>query len=139
MEDKTMKNNHTHGHDFKRPGFRWKVARLIAFGIGGVALAALFALVLGFVVQWLWNWLMPDIFGLKQISYWQAFGLVFLGRLLFGGFGHHGPHHPKKHFPHGHADHCKEYKKFWDDKGETAADELIKRAEMSKTREMAAE
>jgi hypothetical protein len=139
MEEKNMEKHHTHWHGFKRLGFRWKVARLIALGIGGVALATLFALVLGFVVQWLWNRLMPDIFSLRQISYWQAFGLVLLGRLLFGGFGHHGSHHSKKHFPHGHADYCKEHNNFWDGNGETAADELIKRAEMSKTRETAAE
>jgi len=134
-----MEENHTHWHDFKKQGVRWKIARLIAFGIGGVALAALFALVLGFVVQWLWNWLMPDIFSLKLISYWQAFGLVLLGRLLFGGFGHHGPHHAGKHFHRRRADHCKEHRMFRDDEGGTAADELLRRAEMSKTRETTVE
>ncbi len=37
------------------------------------------------LVQCLWNWLLPDIFGLKEISYWQAFGLFILAKLLFGG------------------------------------------------------
>lgn len=37
------------------------------------------------VVQCLWNWLLPDIFGLKEITYWQAFGLFVLAKLLFGG------------------------------------------------------
>src|SRR5882724_1147528 len=36
-------------------------------------------------VQHLWNWLMPAIFGLHMISYWQAFGLLGLSWLLFGG------------------------------------------------------
>jgi hypothetical protein len=35
----------------------------------------------------LWNWLMPDIFGLKEISYWQAWGLFLLSTLLFKGMG----------------------------------------------------
>ena len=30
---------------------------------------------------------MPDIFGLKQISYWQAWGLLILSTILFQGFG----------------------------------------------------
>ncbi len=36
-------------------------------------------------VQHLWNWLMPEIFGLHMITYWQAFGLLGLSWLLFGG------------------------------------------------------
>lgn len=46
--------------------------------------AAFFAFV--FVVMWLWNHLMPGIFGLREISYWEAFGLFLLSKLLFGGF-----------------------------------------------------
>jgi hypothetical protein len=117
----------------RKPGLGRKVVRIIAFGIAGVCFAALFALVLGIVAQWLWNWLMPDIFGLKQISYWQAFGLLFLGRLLFGGFGHHGPHGPsKRRIHHGH-DRYHHYGRFWKEKGETAADELADRSEAAKS------
>ncbi|MBN1798665.1 MAG: hypothetical protein JW822_08800 [Spirochaetales bacterium] len=53
----------------------------IGFGILGIGLLALF----GLVVMLLWNWLMPDIFGLKQIDYWQAFGLLALCTILFKG------------------------------------------------------
>jgi hypothetical protein len=37
----------------------------------------------------LWNWLLP-LFGLRQITYWQALGILALSRILFGGFGRHG-------------------------------------------------
>lgn len=40
----------------------------------------------GLVVMSLWNSLMPPLFGFKPIGYWQAWGLIILGRLLFGGF-----------------------------------------------------
>jgi hypothetical protein len=40
----------------------------------------------GFVVTHLWNYLMPGLFGLRAITFWQAIGLMVLGRLLFGGF-----------------------------------------------------
>lgn len=37
------------------------------------------------VVMWLWNWLMPSLFGLPLISFWQAFGLMLLFNFLVGG------------------------------------------------------
>jgi hypothetical protein len=55
----------------------------IGFGILGLAFIAL----CGWVVMLLWNWLMPDIFGLKQVTYWQAWGLFILSSLLFKGMG----------------------------------------------------
>lgn len=60
-----------------------------------ILLVAVATLVLGFVVKGLWNWLMPPIFGLHAIGFWQAIGLLLLGKLLFGGFrgpGGHGRH-----------------------------------------------
>ena len=42
---------------------------------------------IGLVVMGLWNALIPDIFGLKAITYLQACGLLLLSRILFGNFG----------------------------------------------------
>lgn len=42
------------------------------------------------VVMLLWNWLMPSIFGLVSINFWQAAGLFVLARILLGGFGFGG-------------------------------------------------
>ena len=52
----------------------------------------LFVAVGGAVVQQLWNWLLPSIFGWRQITFWQALGILALCRILFGGFGHGGTH-----------------------------------------------
>jgi len=41
----------------------------------------------GEAVKYLWNWLMPPIFGWRPITFWQAFGLLALCRILFGGGG----------------------------------------------------
>jgi hypothetical protein len=50
----------------------------------------LFIAIGGAVVQQLWNWLTPSIFGWRQITFWQAVGLLALCRILFGRFGGRG-------------------------------------------------
>jgi hypothetical protein len=52
-------------------------------------LALVAATVVGFVVMGLWNALMPPLFGLRAITFWQALGLLLLAKLLFGGFHRH--------------------------------------------------
>lgn len=44
----------------------------------------------GEVVKWLWNWLLPPLFGWRQVTFWEALGLLALCRILFGGFGLNG-------------------------------------------------
>lgn len=56
----------------------------------GIILAL--ALVLGITVQLLWNWLMPEIFGLVRITMLQGIGLLVLTRLLFGRMGQRRDH-----------------------------------------------
>jgi hypothetical protein len=47
-----------------------------------VGLLFLSALLLAFPTYFLWNWLMPDIFGLGKIDVLQALGLNFLSGIL---------------------------------------------------------
>ncbi|HEV2109826.1 MAG TPA: hypothetical protein VGT99_00620 [Gammaproteobacteria bacterium] len=69
-------------HHWKGKGpLRW-----IAMGIMFAVFAAGAAFLFGYVAMSLWNWLMPDIFGLRTISYWQAFGLLVLSWIFFGRF-----------------------------------------------------
>jgi hypothetical protein len=55
-----------------------------------IAATVLFVWIGGEVVMRLWNWLMPSLFGWRQITFWQALGLLALCRILFGGFAAHG-------------------------------------------------
>jgi hypothetical protein len=64
-------------------GIGEKVVLVILFALGGIGLLFLF----GWIVMLLWNWLMPEIFGLKAVSYWQAWGLLLLSCILFGRLG----------------------------------------------------
>ena len=54
---------------------------------------AVFTAIGGGVVKLLWNWLLPTLFGLPSITFWQAIGLLALCRILFGGFGLGGGSH----------------------------------------------
>lgn len=55
-------------------------------------LIALFVFVGGAAVLHLWNWLLPELFGWRQITFWQAVGLLALCRILFGGVSGRGFH-----------------------------------------------
>ena len=51
------------------------------------------------LLQFLWNTVVCDIFNLKATTYWQAFGLFVLSRILFGrGFGKPGRGGFRKNF-----------------------------------------
>jgi hypothetical protein len=71
-------------------------SRFVSF-LKFAVLAVLFIAVFGFVVQGLWNWLMPALFGWHVITYWQALGILVLSKILFAGFrGHSG--HPGRYW-----------------------------------------
>jgi hypothetical protein len=62
---------------------------LVGLGIFGVFFFALlavavFALVVA-LLQWLWNITIPELFGVNQIKFWQAFRLILIAWILFGG------------------------------------------------------
>jgi hypothetical protein len=63
---------------------RKRLFLIAPFAILGIAL---FLFVGGEVVKLLWNWLLPPLFGWRTITFWQAFGILALCRILFG---HHG-------------------------------------------------
>ncbi len=65
---------------------RHRLLRVLKFALfATVALA-----VMSFLVMSLWNVLLPSIFAVRAISFWQALGLLVLSKILFGGFRPHG-------------------------------------------------
>ena len=64
------------------------------YKIPGIILIVIAAVALfGFIVQHLWNWLIPAIVGWHAITFWQAVGLLVLSKILFGaGFRGRGEH-----------------------------------------------
>lgn len=57
-------------------------------------LVVLFFGVFAAIVMLLWNWLMPELFGLPLITFWKALGLLVLFKILFSGFRRHHGHGP---------------------------------------------
>lgn len=57
---------------------------LVAIAIGLFAILAITALslVAGYPVKWAWNYVMPFIFDLPSITFWQAFALYWLANML---------------------------------------------------------
>jgi hypothetical protein len=123
-----------------------RLAHIIGWVIIGLGFAGLYALVFGFVVKWVWNMLMPAVFGLSEINFWQAFGIVILAKLLFGGFSphrhdrsprddrrHQDWHFPWKRFRDQRQDmksnyrNWKYYHRFWHEEGAAAFGAYIDR------------
>lgn len=54
------------------------------------------AFIFGSIVMFLWNGILPAVFGITTITFWQALGILVLSKILFGSFrgghwrGHHG-------------------------------------------------
>jgi hypothetical protein len=71
-----------------RPRWR-KIIWIAPLAIVGIVA---FVAIGGEIVLRLWNWLLPSLFGWRQITFWQALGLLLLCRILFGGLGVRGSH-----------------------------------------------
>ncbi len=117
-----MKNFFTHKFREKSPG------EIIAMIILGAIIITGLAILFGYVIMWLWNWLMPEIFGLTTLTYWQAVGLFILLKLLLGGCGggkksSKSSHKKEKNDSKSDFSKWKYYDKFWEEEG----DELYKR------------
>jgi len=145
--------------------------RCVGFGVLGVLGFIVFVFIAGVVIMWLWNCLVPQLFHLTMITFWQAVGLAVLFRLLFGvshfgwhhrggrrwkhshcncgdncscGCGSHSHHHSHEHGEnecgcgshehnekecgcHSHSDKWQYYEQFWEEEGEKAFQEYVKR------------
>ncbi len=76
----------------------WWILKVVKFTV----LFVLFGTAMSYLLMTLWNWLMPQVFGLTILSFWQAAGLLLLSKLIFGfggGWGHKGHYagHWKQH------------------------------------------
>ena len=61
----------------------WWMKKAAGFLVAAVAMI----LIAGGVVMALWNAVIPDLFHVQPLGYWQAVGLLCLTHVLFRGFG----------------------------------------------------
>jgi hypothetical protein len=134
-------------HDRYANDHRGKVLHIAGHVLVGLIFAVAFALVFGLLVKLIWNSLMPTIFSLKEITYWQAFGIVILAKLLFGGFGSRAHDHWKRdrrdHFywhkpahesdaempPRRYDRNWQAYTRYWKEEGKAAFEAFVDRVE----------
>ena len=57
--------------------------KYFAAAVGFITLIVLYSALLSLPVMWLWDAIMPDIFGLNTITWLQAWGLSLLCGMLF--------------------------------------------------------
>ncbi len=96
----------------------------IKYGVGFLVLGAAMITLMGFATMYLWNWLIPSIFNGGMITFWQAIGLLALGKLLTGFMGW-GRHNWGRHYGwHGrHGMDSGYWRKRWDEKLEKMSPE----------------
>jgi hypothetical protein len=94
------------------------LALLAIFGV------AFFGFIFGYIIMWLWNQLMPQIFGLPVITYWQGVGIFILARILLGTFGSDNKNNTvtvnKKKDTTSSDPDWERYNTWWENEGKTA-------------------
>ena len=127
-----MTNYFRHKLRSKSPG------EIIGAGIIIVLIITALIIAFGFGIMYLWNWLMPAIFGLTTITFWQAIGLGLLSKLLLGGFGgdkgkkKSGRKCENKRSSKSDFSKWKHYESFWKEEGESAYNAYIQKQESTK-------
>src|SRR5512136_1829970 len=131
---------------------RHSVWRCVGFGVMGIIGFIAFLIIGGAIIMLLWNWLMPSLFHFSNITFWQSVGLALLARLLFGAAHHRWHHMGRRKMWHAYSGCCgdhphsyrnfhnmkdencksyfhawKYYDKFWEEEGENAFKDYIKR------------
>lgn len=62
------------------------IAEKIAMLITGLCILFLVSLILALPLLWLWNATMPELFGMKEITWWMAWKLMMLSAVIFKSF-----------------------------------------------------
>ncbi|MFX0555840.1 hypothetical protein ACOCEA_03540 [Maribacter sp. CXY002] len=111
----------------------YKTFKILFFILLGIGIAFL----VGYIFMRLWNWIMPDLFGVPELSYWKAVGALILAKIIFGFGGGNGPGKGKKSKKRFESSKCssmrkdfkdwKHYDEFWKEEGEQLYNNYLER------------
>jgi hypothetical protein len=62
----------------------------------------------GLIFLYLWNWLMPALFRLPDITYLQGLGILLLSKIIFSGVGHRRTFGPRRYRKDFYKDRCED-------------------------------
>lgn len=108
----------------KRKMFKLFLMMLVMLTVAGI----------GFML--LWNAIVPEVFGLGEITFFKGIGLIILAKILFGGTS---PNMNKKspqpkrveEPPVDTTDADELYEKWWDEEGEAYFDNYLQKSQES--------
>jgi len=113
--------------------FVYKGMKILMYLILGIVIAFL----VGYLVMRLWNWLMPELFGVPQVGYWQAMGILVLAKIIFGFGGGDSSSSSSKSKKDSSSKKCfslrkdfsewQHYDNFWQEEGEQAYKNYLNR------------
>ena len=61
------------------------ILEILTGAAAGLLIGLIILSVFTLFFRWLWNTTVPDVFGLKSLTFWQAFRVLLLAAILFGG------------------------------------------------------
>jgi len=107
-----MDNNEKYKNEFQeefKAEYKQRFTKKFKKGFSWLFAGIFMVTIMGFATMFLWNWLIPTIFNGAVITFWQAIGLLALGKLLtgFGGMGRHS--WKGKHGWSGHGMHDRSF------------------------------
>lgn len=60
-----------------------KLINGLGIAILSLAILCVIGIIVALPLMLLWNWLLPDLFNIPEISFWQALGMFLLTGILF--------------------------------------------------------
>lgn len=62
-----------------------EIATTLVGALVGLVIGLIILAIITLIFRWLWNTTMPDVFGVKSLSFGQAFKILLIASMLFGG------------------------------------------------------
>lgn len=62
-----------------------EIATTLVGALVGLVIGLIILAIITLIFRWLWNTTMPDVFGVKSLTFGQSFKILLIASMLFGG------------------------------------------------------